>query len=362
MSRQLSPAGQKIALSVMCLIFISVGLALWIPGFLMPVLDWNARKKWKAVPCTIVSSPQDGGSFGLGFRYEVDGTPYEGRVDGEIGFFSSPSPLIWKLRAGSTTTCYVNPWSPREAVLQRDFDPELFVWCAPLMFVVLPLFALIVIQVRGLRPPSDTDPSPPEPTQGTVVLVPQTRRGCGIVLLLGFIAFFGGILALLALLPGFRESMVLRLVYMVPLGFVVLLLLRTLVRLLLRTLHPRLHLTVTPGEGAPGGSVDVRWDAQGSFGGIQRFRLLLEGREEVQRAKGRTDTAPFASIDVFQGGTKDFKRGSVKVRIPPGSMPSLTHGFRRIVWVFRLSAQVSGLPDLHEEYPYAVGVRKGGGA
>ena len=350
MSKQLGPAGQRNAAVVVCLIFISVGLALWIPGFLLPVLDWSARRKWKEVPCTITKAPMEDGSFGLSFRYEFADEPHDVTVDGDLGFFSMPSERMFRLKSGEKTVCYVNPRAPREAVLQRDFDPELFLWCAPLLFVLLPLLGLVAMGVKAFRPP----PAEAPPPGNSVVLASASRRGCSILVQVAFLLLFGGLLALLALLPGFRESLVVRLAYMVPIGLVTLLLLRTLVRTLLRTLHPSVTLTVVPGEGAPGRTVDVRWDAPG--GGVKRFKILLEGFEESPHGKSRR-TATFATVDVFQGGPKDFKRGSVKVLIPEGVMHSMEHGFRRIRWVFRVSAELTGLPDLHEEYPYTVAFR-----
>jgi hypothetical protein len=355
-SGQLGPRGQRIAAAVVCLVFISVGLALWIPGFLLPTLDWSARRKWREVPCTVIQAPMEGGAFELRYHYDFDDQPYEAVESAGMGFFETPSDLLFKLKAGEQTVCYVNPRSPREAVLRRDFDPELFIWCAPLLFVILPLLALGVSIVRWIRPPEADVAAPPA---DSVVLRSTSRRGCGFVVQVVFLLIMGGLLALLVLLPGFRESLVVRLIYMVPVGFFTLVLLYSIGLTLLRSLQPSVTLTVVPGEGAPGGTIDVRWDARGSTGGVKRFQIALEGREETSGGKGPTRREPFARVDVFQGGAKDFKRGSVKVRVPPGSMHSMEHGTRKVVWAFQVTAEVSGLPNLFEEYPYAVVAKSG---
>lgn len=352
---KLSPAAGKAVITVLCLIFISVGLALWIPGFVLPVLEWSKHRKWKPVPCTILKTSFMEAGAGVKVRYEVDGTVYETAIAGDTGFFAGP-PLLWRLQEGKDATCYVNPYSPREAVLTRDFDPERFVWCAPLLFVLLPLLALGASLFQRLRP-EEAESAP----QGSLVLAPRSRRGCGIVMLVVFIGVFAAPLAFLLLLPGFRDDYLLRLVYVVPLGLVVLTLLRILFRTILRAFNPTLILTVTPGEGVPGRPVEVRWEARGSFSGIKRFRLLLEGREEASQAKS-SRTVPFAAFDVFQGGARDFKRGLAKVSLPADAMPTLEHGSRRISWVLRLTAEVSVFPDLFEEYAYAVVPRKRGGS
>lgn len=354
--RQLSPAGQKIALAVLCLIFMSVGLSLWIPGFLLPVLKWSSHKKWKETPCVITKAPPDEGGFRVEYRYEVDGETYAGAEDRDIGFFASPPSGLWQLKAGASTVCYVNPWIPREAVLSRDLDTEVFVWCAPLIFVIIPLFALIAGFLRlGRQPPSVEDPLSASSKESTV-LAPESRRGCGVLMQLFFILVVGGLGALIVAIPGFRESLPVRLIYLAPISFVLLLLLYSLGLTILRSLNSRLTLTLTPGQGVPGREVEVRWDAEGGPGGVKRFRIVLEGREQVLTSSrgARTQTAVFALVDVFEGGPKDFKRGLSKVRIPAGTMHSLEHGSRKILWVFRLTADVAGLPNLFEEYPFQV--------
>src|SRR5260221_10943986 len=105
-TRQLSPAGQRIFLAVLCLIFMTVGLSLWIPGFLLPVLKWSSHKKWRETPCVITKAPLDGGSFRVEFRYEADGETYAGAEDGHIGFFATPPAGRWEANAGKSPRCY----------------------------------------------------------------------------------------------------------------------------------------------------------------------------------------------------------------------------------------------------------------
>jgi hypothetical protein len=354
--RKLSPAGQKIFLSAFCLVSGSIGLSLWIPGFLLPMLRWSAQRKWKETPCAITKAPFDGGGFGLEFRYEVDGSSYVSSEGGDVEFFSSPSPRSFELRSGAQTVCYVNPRTPGQAVLSRDLDPELFIWCAPLLFVILPLFALIAGLVRPARPPPGYVEPGSEPSKGSILLVPQSRRGCSILVLGVLVLMSGGIAALVVVIPGFREGLSVRLIYLTPIGLFLLVLLYSLGLTILRSVSPRLLLSVTPGQGAPGSNLEVRWNAPGGSGGVRRFHLLLEGREEVaSSSKGsRSRSRAFATVEVFQGGPRDFKRGCGMLTIPVGTMHSLSHGSRRILWVFRLTAEMSGFPDILEEYPVQV--------
>lgn len=361
MAKELSPAGQRILLSVVCLIFISVGLAIWIPNFLLPVLDWSARKKWKETLCTILRGPGGQGEtfdLGIAFRYEVDGLTLDSADAGSLDFFSDAGRSLRNLKPGSETVCYVDPRPPHKAVLSRDFDPETFIWCAPLLFVILPGFAL----VAGLMNIGKRTPSEP-PAEGVVVLGSgRGSKGCSLLFQLGFLLFFGGIATLLVYLPGFRELIVVRLVYLVPIGLLTLLLLRGFVRTLFRSYGPGLLLTVTPGVPAPGQTVEVRWESKSVSDRTKYFRITLEGREEIRTRVGRRDQvekAVFETLDVGKGGPKDLRRGTAKFSIPASAMPTFEHGSRHIAWIFRLAGEIPGVDKEGEEYPFEIAVQKG---
>lgn len=345
--KQLGPFGQKIALAVMCGIFISVGLALWIPLFLLPVLDWSAMKKWREVPCTVLRTPAD-----FAFRYEWDGDTYESSDPGPRGTFNSS---LWTIQPGTVTVCYVNPRAPREAVLFRDLDFEILVWNAPLVFVFFPLLALIL----GLR--SIGRPKEAEVPSDSVVLAPRRSSGCGVAMFIVFLLFFGGTAAFIALIPGFRETILVRLFYLIPLVLATLLLFWGLIRSFFGLFKPGVTLTVSPASAAPGQSIEVRWAAKGPFEQVKSFRITLEGREELRSSANRRSdvkTSPIGVIDVAKGGPKDLKRGSVKVKIPAGTMHSFDHGNRSIVWVFR----VVGEGRFDDQHRYELATQKAGGS
>jgi len=359
-ARELSPAGKKIFLAVFCLIFVAIGLGLWIPNSLIPILEWSARRKWKEVPCVVVRSPAGQGedAFGveIAYRYEYDGRTLESSNPGSVGLFSTGAQLLWKLKPGDAAVCYVNPRPPYDAVLARDLDGEVFIWCFPLLFVVLPLWGLILGLVRIGRPPPEPE-AVASPRPGSLVLGAPQRRGCGVISQLFILLILLGIGAILVLVPGFKDDWLIRGFYLVPLGFGSVVLVRSLGYRFLRSFNPQITLTLTPGQASPGGTIDVRWDARGATDRAKSFRITLEGREERQDRAGkgtRTLTETFATIDVAKGGPKDLKRGSAKVTVPEATMHSLVHGSRSIVWAFRIFAEIPLWPDGGEEYRYEI--------
>jgi hypothetical protein len=347
MSKQLSPAGQKVALAITCSIFIVVGLALWIPMFVVPVLDWNQMRSWREVPCTVLRGPAglgQGLSSVFAFRYEYDGETYESTEPGMGGIFT---PSVWTAKPGTVAVCYVNPRAPKQAVFNRDFDPEILVWCAPLIFVIFPLMALVL----GLR--NIGRPKEPEAPVDSVTLERRRMSGCGFVMQFVFLLFFGGPAVLIAVIPGFAETIVVRLVYLVPLGFVSLLLIRGMFRSFIGLFKLQVALTVTPATGVPGQSIEVRWTARGPWEKVKNFRITFEGREETRASTNRhaeVQTSPIAVIDVAKGGPKDLRRGSSKLKIPGDAMHTFSHGKCSIVWIFR----ISGIGPADDEHKYEV--------
>lgn len=352
MAKELSPAGQKIFLTVFCSIFIAVGLAFWIPNFLMPVLEWSARRTWKETPCTVVQSPKgmgDAFDSGLVYRYEFDGRTMESADPGSMAWFSPDARRLWELQPGATLVCYVDPRPPHKAVLKRDFDPETFIWCAPLMFVILPGFAMVAGWINIGRKKTQ------EPVPDNAAVLGQRRaRGCVFVLQFSFLLFFGGIVAFLVLTPGFRESMVLRLVYLVPVAFITLLILKGLLRSLFRTPAPEIVLVITPAEAVPGRMLEVRWEAKGVSDRAKGFQIRLEGREGIHVGRS-VQEAVFDWIEVAKGGPKDLRRGYSKITLPETTMPSLTHGTHRIRWAFRVSGEIPGIDPVEgEEFAFEI--------
>lgn len=357
--KQLSPAQARLTLAIFCLIFIAAGLAMWIPWFVVPTLDWWRMRTWKPVPCTLVKSAAgQGDAFSLQpvFRYEWDGASYDSTGVGSDGMFSMGDFSLATAAPGSTRTCYVNPRDARQATLRRDFDPETLFGCAPLLFVLLPGMALILGWSKVGRPP-DAPPDPLPPLrEGARRIEPRARGGCGVVVLLFLILCFGGMAAGLVVMARGNGG-ILAYVYAVPFGLVALLLLKLLVGMGLASFNPRVALTLTPGQAAPGKTLELRWEATGNISRAKTFRIVLEGREEARVGKW-TKSEPFATVDVFQSDFKDLRRGMAKATVPETAMTTLTHGSRKIIWAVKVHADCPRWPRDGEEYVFDVLPRK----
>lgn len=341
------------------------GFAVWLPMFLFPVIDWWHMRSWKEVPCALVRSPAGTGADHapeISFRYELQGQSYLAFTAYDDGGATLPNNSFWTLRPGTRTVCYVDPKRPGKATLSRSLDPEVYYWCAPLAFVILPGIALAV-GLRNIGRPAPARPEAvPSEQAGSIVLAPGQARGCGPFAQGATLIVLGALAALIVLLPGWKETWAARTFYLFFPTVGIVLLLRSLGYLILSAGNPRVTLTVTPGQGSPGETLEVRWETRGSSDRARAFKITLQGREELRYSAGRTtrlDTAPFADLGVTEGHGKDLRRGSAQVILPSPAMHSLTHGSRSIRWAFRLSCDIAFWPDLREEYPYQVIPRKG---
>jgi hypothetical protein len=359
-AKEPSPAQSRAILAGVCLIFISAGLGLWIPFFLLPTLEWWNMRTWKPAPCTIVRSPAGKGESGgieVVFRYEWDGASYDSSTLGAGGLFGTGDGPLWSVPPGTTRTCYVNPRDAHQASLNRDFDPETLFGCAPLLFVILPLAALLLAWKNIGKPPEEIAPLPPL-REGARSIPPSPRGGCGVGAMLVLLLLTGGGALALALFVAPAAGGIVY-VYAAPLALFALLLLLVLVHIGLASFNPSAVLTLTPGQISPGQTLELRWETTGDIARVKSFRIVLEGREEAFIGKSLR-TQPFSTVDVFQAGSRDFRRGTVKVTLPATAMHSMVHGTRKIVWAFKVVAECPRWRRGGEEYVFEVLPRKAG--
>lgn len=132
-----------------------MGLFLALAGLLFTAVLWRSYQRametraWIETPCRIVSSmvlsehptPHSPMAFRLGLQYEYEfkrerhiGTKVK-RVEGESPHKDAVEALADEYPGGKTTSCYVNPAQPAEAILQHATKAALYTIWFPLLFV-----------------------------------------------------------------------------------------------------------------------------------------------------------------------------------------------------------------------------------
>lgn len=147
------------------LLVLLVVVVLSLPGLwfitvrtLIPIWRWSGSDAWVATPCTVIRAEMRSANrhkrssvfLDLEYRYvaggtERSGTAYDFAADPPRG--KSPSQVV---RPEGATTCYVNPFDPADAVLNRDWNRSYLTGLLGLIWLALP-FGLAVIGLRRLE-------------------------------------------------------------------------------------------------------------------------------------------------------------------------------------------------------------------
>ena len=125
------------------------GFMTWLV-LVRPTLSILAARSWTPTPCTIISSQVGAHHGGKGgptysvdvvYTYQVHGQPYQAtRYDfmgGSSSGYDGKAAVVRQLPPESTTTGYVNPHNPAEAVLVRGFTATILFGLIPLLFFAI---------------------------------------------------------------------------------------------------------------------------------------------------------------------------------------------------------------------------------
>jgi hypothetical protein len=365
--------------------FAAGGAMLWFLT-IRPVSRVLAAQVWPGIPCTVVESHVEESSDSDGTTYKAavqTSFVYEGRqytsnrydfVDFSSSGRDGKQEVVDRYPAGSTTTCYVNPSDPSEAVLVRGFSARYLVGLFGLLFLLPGLFGLLWVARGGVKrqapslladpasPFGVTDPQGEAAAAGPVELRPQaTPVGKlfglilislfwnGIVWTIGWFAIFnnqesrpeGCVIAFLSLFALIGLS----LIYATLRQFLVL-------------FNPRPKLTLSPGSLPIGGTAYLQWRLAGGTGGVRHLKITLEGKEEAQYRSGtdtKTDRETFALIPLVDSTDPyQMASGSTSFVVPADTMPSFRAEHNKIVWTIKAELEIANWPDSDEEFEVLV--------
>ncbi|MGI6497174.1 MAG: DUF3592 domain-containing protein [Kiritimatiellia bacterium] len=170
--------GGRIFTTVFGLIFGTVGLVVLVLAVRSSLRQLDTRH-WVATPCEIVESgiTRDGERhrFDTVFTYRFNGHSYTSRRFTHEGGLrekqiNDAQRLLSQYPQGTSTTCYVNPAAPDEALIRRDLSVGGMI--VPILLAlpfVLSGYGLIFFVWRRSRPePPASDFSGGKPSRGTM--------------------------------------------------------------------------------------------------------------------------------------------------------------------------------------------------
>lgn len=362
-------------------LFLVIGLAVFVPVGVMPMLRLIEARDWPAVQCTVISSRvrdvrgDDGTTYKpeILYAYTYIGREYRSsRYSAHAwssGDRSKASAIVARYPPGSTTTCYVNPARPGEALLTREIDwLPVLLSMIPLVFVVIGAVG-VTFMLRQGRGTSGIQPisaaaarGPLAPLtsgrRGPIVLRPNVRPLMKVVALGIFALVWNGIISVFVyqVIKGWNDGQpdMCLTAFMIPFVLVGLGVIAGMIHAFLAAFNPLPELAIEKSALSPGDSAEMKWHFTGNVQRIHRLRITLEGREEATYRRG-TDTV--TDKHVFHRATivetsrpMEISTGKGRLSIPAETMHSFSSSSNKVVWELCLHGEIESWPDVKQEF------------
>jgi hypothetical protein len=369
-------------------VFLLAGLG-FLMIFAVPAWKVVAARGWTPVECEILSSSvgshsgDDGATYSIdvSFRYIFDSVEYSSDryqfLGGSSSGYGGKKEVVDGLPEGSSTTCYVDPDDPSEAVLYRGFSWFYLFALFPLLFVAVGgggmAWALSSgrgaakgVEADGFREVDSwsTPVAPAGPVELEESISPMGKLGC----LIGLCILWNGVVSIFVWTiwsewragGSFNGCMA---VFLTPFVLVGLAILVGIPYQFLALANPRPRLTLSR-VGVPlGGSAQLDWSFRGSTRRLRDLRIWIVGSEKATYRRGtttHTDTEIFAEIEVVKiESGQPLAAGSATLEIPEDTMHSFEAPNNKIVWVLKLNASIGWWPDVITEFPFVIEPGKG---
>jgi len=133
-----------------CIFLFLLGAGVFYATIIHPKIKEVQAKDWKETPCIIISSGIEtyhskitAYKIKMSYAYKFNGLDYKSN-DYEFSYFpslgyDSKQKTIDGYPPGKKTICYVNPYNPGEAIINREYSPNLTMGIPSICLVILGL-------------------------------------------------------------------------------------------------------------------------------------------------------------------------------------------------------------------------------
>ncbi len=367
--------GHRVLL-VMGLVFVVVGVVVFVAVFMLPMIRLVRAISWPEVPCTVISSTvrshtsDDGTTYKIDILYEYE---YSGRTwrSNRYGFldvsssgYAGKKEVVDQYPPGTEGRCWVDPEDPTRAVLDRSFRPTYLLGLLPLIFVLAG--GALVAHSRKVARKNRRSADPAviaEPSGGeSVELESSTSPAAkffGIVLVA---LVWNGIVSVLVwqVIKGWQSGRPdwFLTIFTVPFVLVGLGLAVGIFYFALALANPRPNLVLLPAQPRLGDDLRVEWRFTGRSSRINHLTIVIEGKEEATYQRGtdtHTDTEVFATLGLIDTVNYwEIGKGVAEVFLPEDTMHSFAALHNKIVWSIKVEGEIHRWPDVDDEFPIAV--------
>ena len=348
-----------------------IGGGITIGLFGTAALKVMQASEWPSASCKVLHSElerhssDDGTTYSIDilFEYTYEGRTYQSNTYNFLNMSSSGTKgkrrVLQKYKAGSSSTCYVNPKAPHEAVLNRGFTKLYLVAIFPGLFAVGGVWGIIWMMFFRKEKKGYVTRTAEFATEDDKPLVlaravSPVKRFIGIGI---FCLIWNGIVVFLITLF-FKEKSYAILFFAGVFGIFGILILAGTIKALLQIFNPIPYFRIKPGLPACGHEVRLQWRMKGAVNRLAHLKVSFEGLEEAKYTVGtdtRTDTHVFHTEIILESDDpREMSQGETVICLPASCMHTFRSSHNRIFWRLNVHGDIPNWPDIEEQFEIEV--------
>jgi len=341
-----------------------------------PLVKLIDAQSWIETPCRIISSrilTHDGDesttySADILYVYKVNGIEYTSnryRFFSSSGSYRGAERLKDKYPPGRETVCYVNPLNPVESTIKRDFTKGMVFYLMPVIFILVGAGG-----VYGCLKKEFLSPGPFSECKYTGHILEEIKlqRHMKLKSQTPPFARFAGLLIVSLIWNGAISIPVMDAINsfkrgsgeafcflgIIPFVLIGLFLAGSTVYYFLTLFNPRPELVLSCHPLSPGRTADLSWTITMNAGAIKKYRIYIEGREEVEYDDSK-DKHTFFTMNIIETeNLYEIEKGKVTFTFPEDTVHSFKSEHNKIVWSLHVSGEIKYWPDINEEFELTV--------
>jgi len=366
----------KLFLTLFFSIFFLAGSGFGWMMLAQPLMKIKKSESWSKIPCTIVSSKIKESRGDKSTTYKVDITfryKFKGikHVSGSYDFmtgsdsgYSFKRKIVNRYPVGKSTSCYVNPEDPDEAVISREFNRPWWLVLLPLVFIIVGLGGIIATLTKKKKAKHVYTPHDDFNNNYETTLKMKSSPLKNLIGMIFFALIWNGIVSIFVVkaVGSWSSNNVEWLLsfFMLPFVFVGIATIAGVFYFFIALFNSKVVVTISNPRPQLGEKVTLSWKIVNS-GTVETLAMTLKAEELATYQSGgknnntRTRKSAFESIKLLETNSKEtIHIGRTEFTIPSNSMHSFDAKNNKVIWNIHLAGDIKRFPNLKCEFPITV--------
>jgi len=371
-----SPAKQRKIMLFFFSVFFLAGSGF---GWMMvgqPLMKIKKSENWSKIPCTIASSKikesrSDKSTtykVDITFRYKFKGIKHVGGsydlMTGSDSGYSSKRKVIDRYPVGKSTSCYVNPENPDEAIISREFNRPWWLALLPLVFILVGLGGIIATLAKKKKTKHVYTPHNDFNNNYETTLKMKSSPLKNFIGMIFFALIWNGIISIFIVkaVRSWSSNNVEWFLsfFMLPFVFVGIATIAGVFYFFIALFNSKVVVTISNPRPQLGEKVTLSWEIVNP-GTIETLEIMLKAEEVATYQSGGKNNntcsrkSIFESIKLLETSSKEaIHIGRTEFTIPSNSMHSFDGKNNKITWEIHLAGDIKRFPNLKCEFPITV--------